>query len=77
MHQGTAPGNLLGCYADIPSLNGSQANAWHIGTINRDANGYYWLNAAGVRWGLTLAGTILITDKANPYYATGHQFITY
>lgn len=73
----TTPGNILGCYGDIPSLNGPQANAWHIGTINRDANGYYWLNAAGVRWGLTLAGTILVTDKANPYYETGHQFITY
>jgi len=73
----TAPGNLLGCYADIPSLNGSQANAWHIGTINRDASGYYWLNAAGVRWGLTLSGTVLITDKSNPYYDKGHQFITY
>ena len=73
----TSPGNLLGCYADIPSLNGAQANAWHIGTINRDASGYYWQNAAGVRWGLTLSGTILITDKSNPYYDKGHQFITY
>ena len=73
----TSPGNLLGCYADIPSLNGAQANAWHIGTINRDASGYYWQNAAGVRWGLTLSGTILVTDKSNPYYANGHQFITY
>jgi len=73
----TTPGNVLGCYADIPSLNGAQANAWHIGSINRDASGYYWLNAAGVRWGLTLSGTVLITDKNNPYYDKGHQFITY
>jgi hypothetical protein len=73
----TSAGNLLGCYADIPSLNGAQGNAWHIGTINRDASGLYWLNAAGVRWGLTLEGTILVTDKGNPYYSTGHQFITY
>jgi hypothetical protein len=73
----TSPANVLGCYADIPSLNGPQANAWHIGTINRDSSGFYWLNAAGVRWGLTLSGTILITDKNNPYYDKGHQFITY
>jgi hypothetical protein len=73
----TSPANVLGCYADIPSLLGPHGNAWHIGTINRDASGYYWLNAAGVRWGLTLSGTVLITDKSNPYYATGHQFITY
>ena len=73
----TSPGNLLGCYADIPSLSGAQGNAWHIGTINRDASGYYWQNAAGARWGLTLSGTILITDKGNPYYDKGHQFITY
>ncbi len=73
----TSPGNLLGCYADIPSLNTPQGNAWHVGTINRDANGFYWQNAAGVRWGLTLSGTILITDKSNPYYDKGHQFITY
>jgi hypothetical protein len=73
----TAPGNVLGCYADIASLNGSKGNAWQIGTINRDSSGFYWLNAAGVRWGLTLSGTILITDKNNPYYDKGHQFITY
>ena len=73
----TTPGNVLGCYADIPSLNGPQANAWHIGTISRDSTGYYWQNAAGVRWGLTLSGSILVTDKSNPYYAKGHQFITY
>jgi len=29
------------------------------------------------RWGLTLSVTILVTDENNPYYATGHQFITY
>jgi hypothetical protein len=73
----TAPASLLGCYADIPSLNSAQANAWHIGTINRDASGFYWQNAAGVRWGLTLSGSNLITDKSNPYYDKGHQFITY
>lgn len=74
---GTSPGNLLGCYANIDYLNKPIGNTWHIGTINRDENGYYWLNAAGVRWGLTLSGTILETDKSNPYYSKGHQFITY
>ncbi len=73
----TSPGSLLGCYADIESLNKPIGNAWHIGTISRDASGFYWINAAGVRWGLTLSGTVLDTDKSNPYYATGHQFLTY
>ena len=73
----SSPSNLLGCYADIPSLNGPQGNSWHVGTINRDETGFYWLNAAGVRWGLTLSGSVLITDKNNPYYSKGFQFITY
>ena len=73
----TTPGNVVGCYADIASLNGPQANGYHIGTISRDATGYYWQNAAGVRWGLTLSGSILVTDKSNPYYDKGHNFITY
>jgi hypothetical protein len=72
----TSPGNLLGCYANIDYLNKPIGNTWHIGTINRDATGFYWLNAAGVRWGLTVSGSVLETDKTNPYYATAHQFIT-
>ena len=71
----TSPASLVGCYADLDSLSGDDGNPWHIGTINHDKTGYYWLNAAGVKWGLTLSGSVMNTDKANPYYVTGHQFL--
>jgi hypothetical protein len=72
------PDNLVGCYANLYDFNANPktANGWQIGSINRDSSGYYWTNAAGVRWGLTLSGSILTTDKDNPYYDKGRQFIT-
>lgn len=70
----TIPANLIGCYADLDSLAGSGANGYHVGTISRDATGYYWLNAAGAKWGLTLSGSSFVTDKSNPYYSSGHTF---
>jgi hypothetical protein len=73
------PENLTGCYANLYDFNADPktTNAWQIGSINRDASGYYWMNAAGVRWGLTVSGSILITDKNSPYFDKGRQFITY
>ena len=69
------PHDLIGCYADLKDLTSHIGNGYHIGSINRDARGYFWLNAQGVKFGLTLSGTTLITDKDNPYYDDGHQFI--
>ena len=69
------PANLIGCYADFSSLAGPTPNGYHIGTISRDSTGFYWQNAAGVRWGLTLSGNVLITDKNNPYYSLGNRFV--
>ena len=73
------PENLTGCYANLYDFNANPktTNAWQIGSINRDASGYYWMNASGVRWGLTVSGSVLITDKANPYFSTGRQFVTF
>lgn len=73
------PENVIGCYANLYDFNANPktANAWQIGSINRDALGYYWVNAAGVRWGLTVSGSNLVTDRNNPYYATGRQFVTF
>jgi hypothetical protein len=73
------PSNIVGCYVVLNWFlpNPKNANGFHIGTISRDESGYYWENASGVRWGLTLSGSILTTDKDNPYYATGRQFITF
>jgi hypothetical protein len=71
----TSAKDLIGCYADLTNLTSDIGNGYHVGSINRDAKGYYWLNAQGVRFGLTLAGMTMNTDKANPYYDEGHQFI--
>jgi len=67
--------NLVGCYANLSELNYDGGNGYHIGSINRDARGYYWVNAQGVTFGLTLSGMVMNTDKGNPYYSDGHQFI--
>lgn len=73
------PGDLVGCYAVLNWFipNPKDANSYHIGTINRDASGYYWQNPDGGRWRLTLSGSILTTDRNNPYYDEGRQFITF
>jgi hypothetical protein len=70
----TAPASLVGCYADLTTLASPEGNTWSIGTINHDKTGYYWLNAYGVRWGLTLSGSTMITAKDAPYYSDGHLF---
>jgi hypothetical protein len=67
--------NLVGCYANLTELNYDGGNGYHIGSINRDARGYYWVNAQGITFGLTLSGMVMTTDKANPYYSEGRQFI--
>jgi hypothetical protein len=71
----TSAKDLVGCYADLTDLTSDVGNGYHIGSINRDSKGYYWLNAQGIRFGLTLNGMTMMTDKANPYYDDGHQFI--
>ena len=75
----TSPANLVGCYANLWDFNTipGTVNGWQIGSINKDANGYYWHQTEGSIWALTLSGdsTYLDTDNSNPYYATGHKFI--
>lgn len=74
----TQPDGLVGCYVDLPSHDsGMGKNGWGIGAISRGSSGYYWTNAAGVRWGLSLSGSILTTGKESPYYDKGRQFITF
>jgi len=71
----TTPTSLVGCYADLTTLASPEGNTWSIGTINHDKTGYYWQNAYGVKWGLTLSGSTMITAKDAPYYSDGKQFI--
>lgn len=73
----TSTDDLVGCYANLWDFNIDPVgtNGWQIGTINRDANGYYWRQAEGSVWRLTLSGSSLETDNANPYYSRGRSFI--
>ena len=68
---------LIGCYADFAGLNGATPNGYHVGAINRDDNGFYWINAAGVSWRLTLDSSqeFLETGDANPYKSFGDRFV--
>jgi hypothetical protein len=64
------PGNLVGCYVDLPVLTSKDGNFYHIGTINRDKNGYFWQNGGGDPIGgrirLSLSGTTLTTTSGDP-----------
>ena len=64
----TDPLPLIGCYADIGAIFSGSDNDWQIGSISRDSQGFYWKNAAGVSWRLTLdsSGEFLITGDGNP-----------
>lgn len=68
---------LVGCYADFAGLNGATSNGYHVGSINRDQQGFYWINAAGVSWRLTLdsSGEFLLTGAGNPYQKYGNRFL--
>jgi hypothetical protein len=71
-----APASLVGCYADFETLSESPGgNGYAIGSINHDSTGYYWINGMGIRFGLTLSGSIMETSEENPYYSDGRQFI--
>lgn len=73
----TSTDSLVGCYANLWDFNIDPVgtNGWQIGTINRDANGYFWRQAEGSVWRLTLSGSLLNTDNANPYFSRGNSFI--
>lgn len=71
-----SPSSIIGCYADFAGIEMGM-NGYHLGSINRDSNGYYWINAAGLSWRLTLdaSGEFLTTDESNPYFSSGNKFI--
>ena len=65
------PTSVIGCYI-VPEgiTNESQSPPWQIGALNRDAGGYYFINAAGRSWRLTLnsAGSIFEIQPGSTYY---------
>ena len=67
---------LIGCYGDLSGISRGEDLGWQYGAINRDAQGYYWINGAGVRWRLTLdsGGLSMTTGTENPYYSSGNKF---
>lgn len=70
------PTGLVGCYIDFETLSWSPGgNTFAIGSINHDSTGYYWINQAGIRWGLKLSGSVMKTSLENPYYSDGDQFL--
>lgn len=65
------PASVIGCYIVQESItNENQSPPWQIGALNRDSSGYYFINAAGRSWRLTLnsAGTIFEIQPGSTYY---------
>lgn len=71
-----SPAPLVGCYAQRGPL-GDLVNGWSLGAINRDADGYYWINAEGITWRLTLSSDrgYLTTATDAPYHSAGDRFV--
>ena len=72
----TSSAPLVGCYGDLTGLAALKDIGWQYGVIGRDANGFYWKNGAGIKWGLSLDndGLSLTTDNKNPYFSNGNKF---
>ena len=67
---------LVGCYV-VPNWGDGPDSGYQVGVISRDLSGFYWKNAAGVFFRLTLdeRNQKLITDSTNPYSSFGNEFI--
>jgi M6 family metalloprotease-like protein len=73
----TEPQSIIGCYVDEDSVSQSDLSpAWQIGALNRDVNGYYFKNAAGITWRLTLNadGQTFETLPGSLYFKAGQGF---
>ena len=73
----TEPQGIIGCYVyEEYVINPNLSPAWQIGALNRDLNGYYFKNQAGVTWRLTLNTQthILETEPGSLYYKQGAGF---
>ena len=72
----STPLPLVGCYV-VANQEMSPDAGWQVGVIGRDDLGFYWRNAAGIFFRLTYDAEkqILKTDRSNPYYEVGNEFI--
>jgi M6 family metalloprotease-like protein len=73
----TEPQSIIGCYVFEEFVTKAQSSpAYQIGSLSRDLEGYYFKNAAGVTWRLSL-GADQITFETTPdsmYYRPGGGF---
>ena len=73
----TQPQSIIGCYVIEDEVsNQSSSPEWQIGSLSRDANGYYFKNAADVTWRLLVSsdGLTLETLPGSLYYKPGLGF---
>ena len=73
----TEPQSIIGCYVieDLVS-NRDSSPEWQVGSLSRDINGYYFKNAAGITWRLSVGadGLTLETLPGSLYYQAGFGF---
>ena len=73
----TQPQSIIGCYVIEDSVSDRDLSPeWQIGSLNRDVNGYYFKNAAGIIWRLSLNadGQTFETIPGSLYYKAGQGF---
>ncbi len=74
----TQPQSIIGCYViEDFVINRDSSPEWQIGSLSRDVNGgYYFKNAAGVTWRLSVGtdGLTLETLPGSLYYKVGFGF---
>jgi len=71
------PQSIIGCYVIEKYISDASASpTFQIGSLNRDSTGYYFKNAAGTTWRLTLNLDKLILETApdSLYYKPGLGF---
>ncbi|GEM_PF-944245 len=73
----TEPQSIIGCYVIEDSvIERDLSPEWQIGSLNRDVNGFYFKNAAGIVWRLSLSadGQTFETLPGSLYYKAGQGF---
>jgi M6 family metalloprotease-like protein len=73
----TEPQSIIGCYVIEDSvIERDLSPEWQIGSLSRDVNGYYFKNAAGIVWRLSLSadGQTFETLPGSLYYKPGQGF---
>ncbi len=70
------PQDLIGCYQTTEVVSNPADALWQVGVIDRDESGFFWKNAAGVRWSLALdpEQRSMTTGSDNPYFRNGRKF---